>query len=68
MQTSLHWHTSGSAFIQSVSKLLERLLDYRHVMDSHDDQMDKQMTCIVNLLVSNFEIILVVIIWEYVYF
>ncbi|KAK7603682.1 hypothetical protein V9T40_003681 [Parthenolecanium corni] len=40
---------TGSAFINSVTKLLERLLDYRSVIQG-DENRDKRMSCTVNLL------------------
>ncbi|XP_065079217.1 dedicator of cytokinesis protein 3 isoform X2 [Ochlerotatus camptorhynchus] len=43
------WRESGTAFISSVTRLLERLLDYRSVMQG-DENRDKRMTCTVNLL------------------
>ncbi|XP_050437512.1 dedicator of cytokinesis protein 3 isoform X2 [Adelges cooleyi] len=43
------WQETGSAFINSVTRLLERLLDYRSVMRG-DDNRDKRMSCTVNLL------------------
>ncbi|XP_050533759.1 dedicator of cytokinesis protein 3 isoform X2 [Daktulosphaira vitifoliae] len=43
------WQETGSAFIHSVTRLLERLLDYRSVMRG-DDNRDKRMSCTVNLL------------------
>ncbi|XP_055588289.1 dedicator of cytokinesis protein 3 isoform X2 [Uranotaenia lowii] len=43
------WRESGIAFISSVTRLLERLLDYRSVMQG-DENRDKRMTCTVNLL------------------
>lgn len=43
------WRESGAAFISSVTKLLERLLDYRSVMQG-DENRDKRMSCTVNLL------------------
>lgn len=46
------WRESGTAFINSVTRLLERLLDYRSVMQG-DENCDKRMSCTVNLLVSN---------------
>lgn len=42
---------TGSAFINSVTRLLERLLDYRSVIHG-DENRDKRMSCTVNLLVS----------------
>lgn len=46
-----NWRETGSAFINSVTRLLERLLDYRSVIQG-DENRDKRMSCIVNLLVS----------------
>lgn len=43
------WHEAGAAFITSVTRLLERLLDYRSVMQG-DENRDKRMSCTVNLL------------------
>ncbi|XP_076035833.1 dedicator of cytokinesis protein 3-like isoform X2 [Oratosquilla oratoria] len=43
------WRDSGTAFINSVTRLLERLLDYRNVMQG-DENCDKRMSCTVNLL------------------
>lgn len=43
------WKESGVAFIGSVTRLLERLLDYRSVMQGEENR-DKRMTCTVNLL------------------
>lgn len=43
------WRESGAAFISSVTRLLERLLDYRSVMQG-DENRDKRMSCTVNLL------------------
>lgn len=43
------WRESGAAFITSVTRLLERLLDYRSVMQG-DENRDKRMSCTVNLL------------------
>lgn len=45
------WKESGAAFISSVTRLLERLLDYRSVIQG-DENRDKRMSCTVNLLVS----------------
>lgn len=44
-----NWRETGSAFINSVTRLLERLLDYRSVIQG-DENRDKRMSCIVNLL------------------
>ncbi|XP_015108826.1 dedicator of cytokinesis protein 3 isoform X1 [Diachasma alloeum] len=43
------WKDSGTAFITSVTRLLERLLDYRNVIQG-DENRDKRMSCTVNLL------------------
>lgn len=43
------WCEAGKVFIKSVTKLLERLLDYRNVMQG-DENRDKRMSCTVNLL------------------
>lgn len=43
------WRETGIAFINSVTQLLERLLDYRSCMQG-DENRDKRMTCTVNLL------------------
>ncbi|CAH0555056.1 unnamed protein product [Brassicogethes aeneus] len=43
------WKESGAAFISSVTRLLERLLDYRSVIQG-DDNRDKRMSCTFNLL------------------
>lgn len=43
------WREAGKIFISSVTKLLERLLDYRNVMQG-DENRDKRMSCTVNLL------------------
>ncbi|XP_075236477.1 dedicator of cytokinesis spg [Lycorma delicatula] len=43
------WKENGSAFISSVTRLLERLLDYRSVIQG-DENRDKRMSCTVNLL------------------
>ncbi|XP_066992689.2 dedicator of cytokinesis protein 3 [Anabrus simplex] len=43
------WKDSGAAFISSVTRLLERLLDYRSVIQG-DENRDKRMSCTVNLL------------------
>ncbi|KAM8705044.1 hypothetical protein ACLKA7_009497 [Drosophila subpalustris] len=44
-----NWKDAGTAFIGSVTRLLERLLDYRSVMQGEENR-DKRMTCTVNLL------------------
>ncbi|XP_065212165.1 dedicator of cytokinesis protein 3 isoform X2 [Planococcus citri] len=44
-----NWSETGSAFINSVTRLLERLLDYRSVIQG-DENRDKRMSCTVNLL------------------
>ncbi|XP_059476423.1 dedicator of cytokinesis protein 3 isoform X1 [Neocloeon triangulifer] len=43
------WRDSGAAFISSVTRLLERLLDYRSVIQG-DENRDKRMSCTYNLL------------------
>ncbi|XP_059098752.1 dedicator of cytokinesis protein 3-like [Tigriopus californicus] len=43
------WKGNGKSFIESVTSLLERLLDYRNALQS-DDSREKEMSCIVNLL------------------
>ncbi|VEN34783.1 unnamed protein product, partial [Callosobruchus maculatus] len=43
------WKDSGSAFISSITRLLERLLDYRNVIQG-DENRDKRMSCTFNLL------------------
>ncbi|XP_043596697.1 dedicator of cytokinesis protein 3 isoform X1 [Bombus pyrosoma] len=43
------WKDSGTAFITSITRLLERLLDYRSVIQG-DENRDKRMSCTVNLL------------------
>ena len=43
------WRDSGITFINSVTQLLERLLDYRSVKEG-DENRDKRMACTVNLL------------------
>lgn len=43
------WRETGLTFINSVTQLLERLLDYRSVIQG-DENRDKRMTCTVNLL------------------
>ena len=45
------WREAGVGFVSSVTRLLERLLDYRQVMEG-DENRDKRMSCTVNLLVS----------------
>ncbi|XP_055847546.1 dedicator of cytokinesis protein 3 isoform X2 [Episyrphus balteatus] len=44
-----NWKDSAIAFITSVTRLLERLLDYRSVMQGEENR-DKRMSCTVNLL------------------
>ena len=44
------WREAGAGFVSSVTRLLERLLDYRQVM-AGDENRDKRMSCTVNLLV-----------------
>jgi hypothetical protein len=53
------WKDSGTAFITSVTRLLERLLDYRSVIQG-DENRDKRMSCTVNLLVTNVSIVYIV--------
>lgn len=48
MNTPL-WKEQGVQFVQSITKLLELLLDYRLVMDGEENR-DKRMSCTVNLL------------------
>lgn len=43
------WKDSGIRFIHAVGRLLDRLLDYRSVMEGSENR-DKRMSCIVNLL------------------
>lgn len=43
--------TQGQTFVQGVTKLMERLLDYRTVVQG-DDNIDNRMSCTVNVLVS----------------
>ncbi|XP_076362645.1 dedicator of cytokinesis protein 3-like isoform X4 [Tachypleus tridentatus] len=43
------WRKNGIAFINSITRLLERLLDYRNVMEGEENR-DKRMSCTVNLL------------------
>ncbi|XP_043244747.1 dedicator of cytokinesis protein 3-like [Amphibalanus amphitrite] len=43
------WREAGVGFVSSVTRLLERLLDYRQVMEG-DENRDKRMSCTVNLL------------------
>lgn len=45
------WQKHGKAFIGSITRLLERLLDYRNVMEGEENR-DKRMSCTFNLLVS----------------
>lgn len=47
----LAWKESGAAFISSITRLLERLLDYRSVIEG-DENRDKRMSCTFNLLVD----------------
>ena len=42
----------GKRFVETITMLLEKLLDYRTVLAS-DDSIDNRMSCIVNLLVSS---------------
>lgn len=46
------WREAGAAFVGCVTRLLERLLDYRAVMQGAEHR-DKRMAATVNLLVSN---------------
>ncbi|XP_040570903.1 dedicator of cytokinesis protein 3 isoform X3 [Lepeophtheirus salmonis] len=43
------WRENGQSFVLSVTRLLERLLDYRNVIQG-DENRDKRMSCTVNLL------------------
>lgn len=43
------WQKHGKAFIGSITRLLERLLDYRNVMEGEENR-DKRMSCTFNLL------------------
>ncbi|KAI1296790.1 Dedicator of cytokinesis protein 4 [Halotydeus destructor] len=43
------WLDQGVLLINQITKLLELLLDYRHVMDGEENR-DKRMSCTVNLL------------------
>lgn len=43
------WKENGIAFINSITRLLERLLDYRNVLEGVENR-DKRMSCTVNLL------------------
>lgn len=45
------WREAGAAFVGCVTRLLERLLDYRAVMQGAEHR-DKRMAATVNLLVS----------------
>lgn len=49
------WKESGSAFIRSITRLLERLLDYRNVIQG-DENRDKRMSCTFNLLVNRLKL------------
>ncbi|KAK2163113.1 hypothetical protein LSH36_85g03072 [Paralvinella palmiformis] len=49
VQTEASWQEAGSNFIQSITKLLERLLDYRNVLEG-EENTEKRMTCTMNLL------------------
>jgi len=44
-----HWRESGTVFVRSVCQLLERLLDYRDVLQGEENR-NKRMSCTVNLL------------------
>ena len=46
------WRQAAVGFVNSVTRLLERLLDYRQVMDGEENR-DKRTSCTVNLLVSS---------------
>ena len=41
----------GLVFVETVTKMLKRLLEYRHIIQ--DEIKDHRMSCIVNLLVCN---------------
>ena len=43
------WRDMGTVFVSSVSRLLERLLDYRDVLQGEENR-NKRMSCTVNLL------------------
>ena len=43
------WREMGTVFVLSVSRLLERLLDYRDVLQGEENR-NKRMSCTVNLL------------------
>jgi dedicator of cytokinesis protein 3 len=43
------WRETGTLFVLSVSRLLERLLDYRDVLQGEENR-NKRMSCTVNLL------------------
>lgn len=45
------WREAGAAFVGCVTRLLERLLDYRAVMQGAEHR-DKRMAATVNLLVT----------------
>lgn len=45
------WREAGAAFVACVTRLLERLLDYRAVMQGAEHR-DKRIAATVNLLVS----------------
>ena len=40
----------GLVFVETVTKMLKRLLEYRHIIQ--DEIKDHRMSCIVNLLVG----------------
>ncbi|XP_077981762.1 dedicator of cytokinesis protein 3-like isoform X1 [Glandiceps talaboti] len=44
-----HWREQGLAFVHTVARLLETLLDYRDVMTKEDEKF-KQMSCTMNIL------------------
>lgn len=46
------WREAGAAFVGCVTRLLERLLDYRAVMQGAEHR-DKRMAATVNLLVMS---------------
>lgn len=48
------WREAGAAFVGCVTRLLERLLDYRAVMQGAEHR-DKRMAATVNLLVSQLQ-------------
>ncbi|XP_019619494.1 PREDICTED: dedicator of cytokinesis protein 3-like isoform X2 [Branchiostoma belcheri] len=46
---SAEWQETAGSFVNSMTRLLERLLDYRHVMKGSENR-DKRMGCTVSLL------------------